>query len=85
MYVYLCIGFVQFRYMATHTYVTNQHTHVSCNAVPLVWGLLRVTPIILSILKEVEIHFWTVQMVKQGESRGQGANTYNHAHFRLLH
>ena len=24
---------------------TNQHTHASCNAVPLVWGSLRLTPI----------------------------------------
>ena len=59
------------------TYITNRHTHASCNVVPLVWSLLRLAPIILSILKEVEIN--------RGKRQGQRANTYNHAHFRLLH
>ena len=46
MYVYLriCSFNLNFRYMATHKQA-NWHTHVSCNAVPLVWGSLKLTRI----------------------------------------
>ena len=42
IYVYLRIHSfnINFQYM-----VISKHTHKSCNAVPLVWGLLRLVPI----------------------------------------
>ena len=42
--------------MASCTYADRQtdiHTHTSCNAVTLVWGLLRLAPIICDVTKAV--------------------------------
>ena len=35
-----------FRYMASHMYIPDINVHVTCNAVTLVWGSLRLAPII---------------------------------------
>ena len=41
IYVYLRIHFVQFKFLVYGRIRTDAHIHVSCNAVTLVWGSLR--------------------------------------------
>ena len=56
MHVYLRFRLfnLKFRYMAA-----NRHTHTSCNVVTLVWGSLRLTPI-MKIISSHTLKIWSL-------------------------
>ena len=49
--------FVQFKFLWPHA---DKHTHASCNAVPLVWGLLRLAPMKCTMLPAWDLHCYLV-------------------------
>ena len=54
--IYLFVQ-IKFRYMTTH-----KHTHASCNALPLVWSLLGLAPIIQGCTWLYTVLYWYTQV-----------------------